>query len=84
MIDARTASDKAIEYFKAFFPDAKKVHLEEVELTDDKKYWLVTVGYDSDDLAAPTQLIIGRSNKYKVFKVDADSAEILSMKLRNV
>jgi hypothetical protein len=84
MIDARTATDKAIAYFKTFFPEATKVITEEVELTEDRKHWLVTVGYDSDDLAAPTQLIIGRSKKYKIFKIDVESSEILSMKIRTV
>ncbi len=82
MIDAKLATEKAIEKFNAFYPEAKKVQLEEVELSSDKKLWLVTLGFDSDELASPTQLIIGKMKRYKVFHMDAESGELLHMKGR--
>ena len=45
MIDVTEASNKAKKYLASFFPDAEKVQLEEVELTDDKTHWLITLSY---------------------------------------
>ena len=42
MIDVKEATGKAREYLVSFFPDAEKVQLEEVELTEDKAHWYIT------------------------------------------
>lgn len=52
------------------------ISLEEIELTDDGAYWLVTLGHPRSYL--------GTTKDYKVIKVDAETGEVLSMKMRIV
>ncbi|MBI5250399.1 MAG: hypothetical protein HY912_12965 [Desulfomonile tiedjei] len=75
MIDAKKAAMVAANYLMEILerrPDGLEV--EEIELSDDDFYWLVTLGYDVDPL--------GRNRKYKVFRIRADSGEVESMKIR--
>ena len=47
MLDVKEAAQKASEYFAALYSDqgVSKEQLEEVELTDDGKCWLITLSY---------------------------------------
>jgi hypothetical protein len=71
MIQVKEAAEKAREHLLSFFPDAEKVQLEEVELTPDKGHWF-------------SSLLVGKSVRYKIFKLDAESGEVLSMKIRDI
>ena len=82
MIDVKKAADISAEYLKKFFIDATKIQLEEVELTDDKKFWNITLSYDSDD-SATGYIILGKVRKFKVFRIEAETGEVLSMKIRD-
>lgn len=82
MLDVKEAAQKASEYFAALYADqgVSKVQLEEVELSDDGKYWMITLGY-------PVQgplFTVPPKRQYKVFKIDANTGEVKSMKIRNV
>ncbi len=52
------------------------ISLEEIELTDDRKSWLVTLGHPRSYL--------GTTKDFKIIKVDAETREVLSMKMRIV
>ena len=52
------------------------ISLEEIELTDDRKSWLVTLGHPRSYL--------GTTKDFKIIKVDAETGEVLSMKMRIV
>jgi hypothetical protein len=84
MIDVKQASDKAREYLMSFFPDAEKVQLEEVELTSDKTFWYITLSYEGMANSVASSLLVGKSVRYKIFKLDAESGEVLSMKIRDI
>jgi len=76
-------SQKALEYLKGFYPDANKPQLEEVEITDDNQYWFITLSYESSDLPEnPFVFTLGRTRKFKIFKIDAKTGEVKSMKIR--
>ncbi|MFC2120166.1 hypothetical protein ACFLTI_01080 [Bacteroidota bacterium] len=47
MIDAKVAVDKATDYLKIFFPESERTQLIEVELSDDKKSWYITMSANS-------------------------------------
>jgi len=79
----KEATDKAREHLVAFFPDAEKVQLEEVELSVDKKSWLVTMSYEGAGHSVASSLLVGKSVFYKLFRIDAKSGEVLSMKVRD-
>ena len=48
MIDIKEAVKKAHEYITNIYPgdNFKNLYLEEVELSEDEKFWLVTFGFD--------------------------------------
>lgn len=75
----------AVNYLKGFFPDVDKVQLEEIEITDDNKYWNITLSYESQDTSVENSLWLGnRSRKFKIFKIGATSGEVRSMKIRDM
>ena len=81
MIDVRLATNAAVEYLKQFFPDVNNVQLEEVEISEDEKFWMVTLSYDDTDRFGMTY---NRSRKYKIFKIDSNTGGVLSMKIREL
>jgi len=64
------------------------LRLEEVELSDDKKYWSITLGFSraTDSTNNPLGIpgIIRQSREYKTFKIDSETGEVQSMKIREV
>lgn len=78
-------ADTAATYLKGFFPDADKIQLEEIEVTDDNKYWNITLSYESSDIPEThTGWLISKSRKFKIFKIDAKSGDVRSMKIRDM
>ena len=84
MIDVKEATDKAKEYLVSFFPDAENVQLEEVEMTEDKAHWFVTISYEGVSNSVASSLLVGKTVLYKIFKIDAKVGEVISMKIRNI
>jgi hypothetical protein len=79
MINAKEAANIAMEYLNSFYEGAKSIVLEEVELSEEKKSWSVTISFenmDPDD-KNPSK-IIQRMNK--VFKIDNTSGQVTAMK----
>jgi hypothetical protein len=78
MIDVRIAAEKASEYFASLYPgnSYSNLRLEEVELTEDEKYWLITLSY-MDQHMIPRR-------EYKSFKIDAQTGKVQAMKIRTV
>jgi hypothetical protein len=84
MINVKEATGKATEYLRTFFPDVEKVQLEEVELTDDRAYWFITLSYEGVSNSVASSLLVGKSVRYKLFKLDAETGEVISMKIRDI
>ncbi len=85
IITAKEAAQAAFEYLtKLLTPGTiEKPILEEVELTDDEKHWLITLSYkqrEGDPLAP--DFVNPPVPKLKLFKVDASSGKVVSMKIR--
>lgn len=83
MINVKEATDKAKEHLSAFFPEAEEIQLEEAELTPDKAYWLVTLSYAGISNSVASSLLVGKSIRYKLFKLDAETGDVVSMKIRD-
>ena len=80
MIDVKEAVEKA----KTFVQDVvgsdeiRRLTLEEIELSEDAKSWLVTLGLalvEPYDLLSPGRL----EKSLKLFRVDRSSGDVLSM-----
>ncbi len=81
MIDVRVATNAAVEYLKQFFATANNVQLEEIEISEDERFWSVTLSYDDADRYSVN---FNRDKKYKIFKIDANTGSVLSMKIREL
>ena len=86
MIDVKEAVQSASKYFNELqdvlgLKKAEDLRLEEVEISDDRSQWLITLGYRIDD----DRLGIPRYKRdYKIFTVDSTNGEVKSMKIREV
>ena len=85
MIDVQQAVTEAIKYLQSL-PVSRpgppqNVALEEVELTDDERHWLITLSYR--DRVRGASSILGPP-KYKIFKVNTANGRVQSMKIREL
>jgi hypothetical protein len=88
VVDAKKAAQLASKYFKSLLPEVSDFSLEEVELSEDGNFWLITLGFT----AKKSELVPANSfatllgtpprTKFKVFKVDARTGKVVSMKIR--
>lgn len=75
IISAKEAAGHASKYLADVKSIASyNIGLEEIELSEDKKYWLITLSHPKG--------YIGSVMDYKIFKVDAYTGKVLSMKIR--
>lgn len=94
MIDVKEAVSKATQAAMHFFEGKELVELalEEVEMTDDRQYWLITLGFYALNVNPPVGFaaMINASmqqkyeRKFKIFKIDATTGEVVSMKIREI
>jgi hypothetical protein len=85
MISVKDAAEKAAEYFADLYHDQfTNVLLEEAERKAERtgRYWLITLGYDRP--ASLPQFVRKGPRAFKVFKVDGETGEVISMKIREV
>jgi len=81
MIFVKEAVKKAAEYFEDLYHGQfKNVLLEEVETKEG--YWLVTLGYDV--VPDVFSQLSGIRRRFKVFTIDGETGEVVSMKIREV
>lgn len=91
MIDVRTAVNAATNYLLSIqdiMGDLQDMRLEEIEPSEDKRYWLITLGFDIPAKAQSTLEMFNYSRKYerkyKLFKVNSETGEVEAMKIREV
>lgn len=82
MNNVKLATQKAEQYLTNLIPGAKNIVLEEVELTEDEKYWFITLSYNDPSESLSVQNIFGKT--IKVFKIRRDDGEVMAMKIRSV
>lgn len=97
-VDAKQAAKLALEYFNELFPNAatSNVALEEVEFLEEENCWLITLGLDepprprtalANPLKSPLSDLFSASSatrKFKIFKVNAKTGNVISMKIRKL
>ncbi|HEX7314505.1 MAG TPA: hypothetical protein VF297_11320 [Pyrinomonadaceae bacterium] len=89
MVDVQQAAATATDYLINLYPQLTllDVQLEEVELTEDEKYWLITLSYPLLKVSAPSTSLAGFmpfKKDYKVFKIESDAGRVRSMKIRKL
>ena len=98
-INVKDAVRIAVEYVRELYAPEEliELRLEEVELSESGKYWLVTLGFSRPELkkqqhpmepAAGSVLGLLRrqelEREYKVVKINAKTGDVQSMKIRQV
>jgi len=84
-LDVKTAVATAVTYLKDLYSDEqlKNLRLEEVWLSDDEKYWYITIGYDSPtSVRDPLAILRPPEREYKVLKVRVEDGRVVEMKIR--
>ena len=89
MIDAKQAVKKAMEYLKEMLDtvDFRDMLPEEVELSEDDRFWEVTIVFSRRQVSTsegPMASLVGPTEgfkrEFKLFKIDAESGIVRSMK----
>jgi len=84
-ISAVEASEKAKSYFREVSNTKDDISVEEVELDEQGKYWLITLGVHSPVTSLPLKAQgLDKLTSYKQFKVDSVTGKVLSMKIRMI
>jgi hypothetical protein len=81
MITVKEAAATARNYLILLYPETQIYDIEEVEITDDNKYWLITIAMADEALSVANILGAGRK-KYKLVQVDAQTGAVKSVKIR--
>lgn len=92
MLDPKEAATIAAERFDEFYPNEpfEDIRLEEVERIeeDTQVYWLITLGYvdksTSTDRGAMNSLLPNAVRNYKRFKINAETGDVVWMKIRSL
>jgi hypothetical protein len=96
VIDVREAARIARDYIQHAFADEgiSAIQLEEVELSDDEKYWYVTIGFDTkrkvledyyEDLLNEVRHKVPKYVRdYKAVIVRASDGKVESVKIREI
>ena len=81
MIDVSHAVSTAKNYLESVFASEgyRNIRLEEVVLSDDDRFWLITFGLDRSDLGGTRWL-----KDYKIVKVDAESGQARGIQIREM
>lgn len=88
MITVKQAVASAIAFVSDLL-DAQSITLEEVDFTSDKRYWLITLGFIRPDVDGDMRTLVAALNgqgirEYKIFEVDRETGETISMKIREL
>ena len=76
VIDVKDAASTAGEFLRHVRDgELYNLEIEEVEIDEKEEYWYVTLGFGTNPFSSGRQ--------FKVFKIDAESGRVVSMKMRS-
>ena len=83
MIDAKEASEIAFNHFSDLYKGQhQNLACEEVEVSEDQSRWNVTLGFD---IPGRHSVMTGpASREYKLVAVDANTGNVISMKIHHL
>ncbi|QMW03237.1 hypothetical protein [Spirosoma foliorum] len=87
MLSVREAAKNALNFYKDIYPNISGELVEEVELDESHKYWLITLSFPVgvDSVSPLSAVLLPKTvRKYKLFKVDAQNGNVESMKIRTL
>ncbi|MCS7067218.1 MAG: hypothetical protein RMK51_02180 [Meiothermus sp.] len=87
MLEVKEAVKIATEYIQTLFSEKQipELRLEEVELSPDNQFWEVTLSFVVREPTAYLSLgDAARTREYKIFRINAETGQVQSMKIRKV
>ncbi len=87
MIEIKEAVNVAKNFVQSVFEgELPELRLEEVDRSDDNKFWLITLGFTSEKkgISQLAKVINPLERIYKTIKVDAEKGEAVSMRIREI
>jgi len=95
MIDVKAAVQAASRYFQSIQGlvgidnPPENLQLEEVEISEDRNFWLITLGFERLVRGEKHPLVSVEpppkyERAYKLFRVNAETGEVEAMKIREV
>jgi len=91
MINIKKLVENSILFLKDMYPESntfEDILLEEAEISDDRNFCFITIGFNRprkpDMLSNLMSMNSDKrfSREYKIFKLDTNSGEVISMKIR--
>lgn len=79
-LSAAEATQIAARYYSQITNDMVNLSVEEIEKDEASNAWLITLGIAEQSFSINSS----RNKDYKIFKIDIDSREVISMKIRKV
>ena len=79
-ISAAQATQAAADYYKTLTENFVQLSVEEIEKEVKEGVWLITLGIAD----AGFSINSAKSKEYKIFKVEIDSGDVISMKIRTI
>lgn len=92
-LSVEAAIKTAIDYLQTIknqiSPDLQNIRLEEVEVSEDDRYWLITLSFTqpNDRTDNPLPGIITKpkyQRNYKIFRINSNTGQVESMKIRTI
>ena len=81
MINSKKAVDTSAMFMKDVMPNVENPLLEEIELSDDGHFWVITYSFD-DPIPLGTEVVTVKPRKFKSIKINNDTGEVIAMKIR--
>lgn len=90
IIDLKTVVSAAYNYLTSMQDmmgnQLQNIRLEEVELSEDKNFWLITLGFDIPVKNKTPLPVLGETTQreYKIFQVNSQTGKVEAMKIRKL
>ena len=84
MLQNKEAVIKAIEYLRTVYENPENILLEEIELSEDQVFWLITLSFDNPLPLKPFDLAIGNQRLFRTIEVNSNNGGIKSMKIKKL
>ncbi|GAA4450078.1 hypothetical protein GCM10023189_10170 [Nibrella saemangeumensis] len=86
MLTVKEAAQKALEFYEYIYPNIEGALIEEIEMDESQSFWLITLSFPVTAEQGSTLAMFGKQadRRYKTFKIDANSGNVVSMKIREL
>ena len=84
MISVKQATDNSVNFLKTIDSSVEDILVEEVEFDTINQEWLITLSFSHLISTRNLSSVFNEKTKYKIFKVDSTTGEVLSMKIRQL